>query len=87
MRTLSPIRRSASVRPTPKCSKPAIAYPNSGESWDAGGRRWTGGATNATSLATAWVTAGAKYIGGCCRVGPDDIRALAQALNLDPDAI
>ncbi|MEV0289110.1 homocysteine S-methyltransferase [Kribbella sp. NPDC050820] len=57
--------------------KPAIAYPNSGESWDAGGRRWTGEAADATSLAAGWLDAGATYIGGCCRVGPDDIRALA----------
>ncbi|MGW1340004.1 homocysteine S-methyltransferase [Kribbella sp. NPDC002412] len=57
--------------------KPAIAYPNSGESWDAGGRRWTGAATNSTSLAANWLTAGATYLGGCCRVGPTDIRALA----------
>ncbi|MFI7064678.1 homocysteine S-methyltransferase [Kribbella sp. NPDC050124] len=61
--------------------KPAIAYPNSGETWDAGGRRWTGAATDTTSLATTWLTAGATYIGGCCRVGPDDIHALAQSLN------
>lgn len=57
--------------------KPAIAYPNSGEEWDAGGRRWTGGAADSTTLAQGWAEAGAAYVGGCCRVGPDDIRALA----------
>lgn len=57
--------------------KPAVAYPNSGETWDAGGRRWTGDAADTTSLASGWLTAGATYIGGCCRVGPADIRALA----------
>jgi homocysteine S-methyltransferase len=60
--------------------KPAVAYPNSGETWDAGGRRWTGDPTNPTSLASGWLAAGASYIGGCCRVGPADIRALAAAL-------
>lgn len=60
--------------------KPAVAYPNSGETWDAGGRRWTGSATTPTTLAHDWLTAGASYIGGCCRVGPSDIRALAAAL-------
>jgi homocysteine S-methyltransferase len=57
--------------------KPAVAYPNSGETWDAGGRRWTGDAADSSSLAANWLTAGATYIGGCCRVGPDDIRTLA----------
>ncbi len=61
--------------------KPAVAYPNSGESWDAGGRRWTGAASDSTSLASGWFDAGATYIGGCCRVGPEDIRVLAQTLD------
>jgi homocysteine S-methyltransferase len=60
---------------------PVVAYPNSGEGWDAGGRRWTGGASDATSLASGWAAAGAEYIGGCCRVGPEDIRALARAIS------
>jgi len=61
--------------------RPVVAYPNSGEGWDAGGRRWTGGASDSTSLAPGWAAAGAEYIGGCCRVGPDDIHALAETLN------
>ncbi|WP_344108963.1 homocysteine S-methyltransferase [Kribbella alba] len=61
--------------------KPAVAYPNSGEAWDAGGRRWTGGASDSTALAQGWTAAGAKYVGGCCRVGPDDINALARAIS------
>ncbi|WP_433007166.1 homocysteine S-methyltransferase [Kribbella sp. CA-294648] len=61
--------------------KPVVAYPNSGEGWDAGGRRWTGGASDSTSSAPGWVAAGAEYVGGCCRVGPEDIRALAKVLD------
>jgi homocysteine S-methyltransferase len=61
--------------------KPAVAYPNSGEAWDAGGRRWTGGARDSTTLAHGWTASGAAYVGGCCRVGPEDIRALAQAIG------
>lgn len=61
--------------------KPAVAYPNSGEAWDAGGRHWTGGASDSTSLAQGWTAAGAAYVGGCCRVGPDDIHALALAIT------
>jgi homocysteine S-methyltransferase len=62
--------------------KPAVAYPNSGEAWDAGGRRWTGGAADSTTLAQGWAAAGAALIGGCCRVGPADIAALAQEASL-----
>ncbi|MEV0797282.1 homocysteine S-methyltransferase [Kribbella sp. NPDC050281] len=64
--------------------KPAVAYPNSGESWDATARHWTGHRT--TPLASAWLAAGAAYVGGCCRVGPDDIRALVDALGRVLDA-
>jgi len=61
--------------------KPAVAYPNSGESWEAHDRRWTGDAAAPATLAARWHAAGASYIGGCCRVGPAEIRALAHALD------
>ena len=64
--------------------KPVVAYPNSGEEWDAGGRRWTGGASDSTSLAQGWTAAGAKLVGGCCRVGPADIQALAATIDQTP---
>lgn len=55
-------------------SKPVIAYPNSGETWDAVGRCWVGTAERFTSHVPAWLTAGATWVGGCCRTTPDDIR-------------
>lgn len=55
--------------------KPVIVYPNSGERWD--GRAWVGPRTFATGLAAQWVSAGARIVGGCCRVGPADIAELA----------
>jgi homocysteine S-methyltransferase len=60
---------------------PAVAYPNSGEDWAAGKRSWEGDSAYDVSLASAWNRAGAAYIGGCCRVGPRDIAALAAAVN------
>ena len=60
---------------------PAIAYPNRGETWDAGRRRWSGSGVFDPSPATAWIEAGATYVGGCCRVGPADIAALAGAVR------
>lgn len=61
--------------------RPAVAYPNSGERWDAETRAWAGGASYDVGLAPAWVRAGAAYVGGCCRVGPETIRALAETLS------
>jgi homocysteine S-methyltransferase len=59
-------------------AKPLLVYPNSGGRYDAVGKRWEGcGATAAfVDLARGWYAAGARLIGGCCRTGPQDIRAL-----------
>ncbi|MFW3471551.1 homocysteine S-methyltransferase [Streptomyces microflavus] len=61
--------------------KPAVVYPNSGEGWDAGGRGWTGGSTFDPGRVRAWTGAGARLVGGCCRVGPDRIKELAGLLE------
>ncbi|MFE5709477.1 homocysteine S-methyltransferase [Streptomyces sp. NPDC056501] len=61
--------------------KPAVVYPNSGERWDAAGRGWRGGVTFDPSRAAVWAGAGARLIGGCCRVGPPGIAALARVLT------
>lgn len=59
--------------------KPVIVYPNSGEGWSAG--RWSGPARFSPALVPAWVAAGARIVGGCCRVGPADIAAVATLLR------
>jgi S-methylmethionine-dependent homocysteine/selenocysteine methylase len=61
-------------------AKPIVVYPNSGEGWDAVGRRWTGTPGIATDDVAAWVAAGARLVGGCCRVRPEHIAALAAAV-------
>ncbi|WP_405598746.1 MULTISPECIES: homocysteine S-methyltransferase [unclassified Streptomyces] len=61
--------------------KPVVAYPNSGESWDAEGRGWQGAATFTADRVAGWERAGARLIGGCCRVGPGQIAALAAAVR------
>ncbi|TWF78572.1 homocysteine S-methyltransferase [Pseudonocardia hierapolitana] len=61
--------------------KPAIAYPNSGEGWDAGARAWAGPSCFSGADARRWVSEGARIVGGCCRVGPADIAALAEVLG------
>lgn len=60
--------------------KPVVAYPNSGEEWDAAGRRWRGRGRSPAEYAVAWREAGARLIGGCCRVGPAGIAELAARL-------
>ncbi|GAA0931939.1 homocysteine S-methyltransferase [Nonomuraea longicatena] len=55
---------------------PVVVYPNSGEVWDAGERRWHGLADPAEYGQTAkeWQDRGASMIGGCCRTTPEHIR-------------
>lgn len=59
---------------------PLVAYPNSGERWDAESRAWRGGAEPLAGAAPAWVAAGARLVGGCCRTTPADIAAIAAAV-------
>ena len=61
--------------------KPVIVYPNSGEVWDGMNRTWAGTPGLDAGLAIDWVSAGARIVGGCCRVRPDDIAAMAAALR------
>jgi homocysteine S-methyltransferase len=58
---------------------PVVAYPNSGEVWDAAAHRWTGRA--GVGDVSAWLAAGARLVGGCCRVRPDDVGAIADAVR------
>ncbi|MFI9730756.1 MULTISPECIES: homocysteine S-methyltransferase [unclassified Streptomyces] len=62
--------------------KPVVVYPNSGEQWDARARAWTGESTFAPSRVTGWRESGARLIGGCCRVGPETITSIADALRV-----
>jgi homocysteine S-methyltransferase len=58
-----------------------VAYPNRGETWDSRSGTWMGSGAYDAGAATAWVDAGATYVGGCCQVGAADITALAAALR------
>jgi len=66
------------VRTAAPFGKPVVAYPNSGERWDAVGRRWAGPAAFDATAVRSWVAAGARLVGGCCRVGPSEIAALVR---------
>ncbi|POX63322.1 homocysteine S-methyltransferase [Streptomyces sp. Ru62] len=60
--------------------KPVVVYPNSGEAWDARARAWRGRTTFGAGQVRAWREAGARLIGGCCRVGPEAITGIAGTL-------
>ena len=60
---------------------PLVVYPNTGETWDAVTRTWHGGAAPLADEAPAWVAAGARLVGGCCRSTPADIAAIAAAVR------
>ncbi len=75
------VRRAAS-----RTAKPIVVYPNGGERWNAAGRSWSGEGGDllpgqpADLVSTgvgAWLAAGARIVGGCCRVGPGTIARIA----------
>jgi len=60
--------------------KPVVVYPNSGEGWDAQRRTWTGSAQRSGWQPRQWTAAGARVVGGCCRVRPSDIADIARVV-------
>lgn len=59
---------------------PLIAYPNSGEIYDAGAMEWRDERAEAgigSWPVAEWTRLGARIVGGCCRVRPDDIAVLS----------
>jgi homocysteine S-methyltransferase len=61
--------------------KPVVVYPNSGEVWDAKARAWAGPSTFDAGRVGEWTRAGARLVGGCCRVGTEQIAELAGTLR------
>jgi homocysteine S-methyltransferase len=72
------LRRAATVT-----AKPLVAYPNSGERWEAVTNCWLpgSGVTEFGEPARHWYAAGARLVGGCCRTTPADIHTIALALR------
>ena len=59
---------------------PIVVYPNSGETYDVEGNSWLGTTTELQCERSAqeWIDAGAQLVGGCCRIGPAQIAAMAR---------
>ena len=82
---VDPVMVSEQIRIAAASGKPVVAYPNSGEVWDAVGRRWHGRSQIDAAGATAWIQAGARLVGGCCRVTPAMIKQLSGGGTHDPE--
>ncbi len=67
-------------------TKSIIVYPNSGEDYDATRKIWLGTSdpVDFSIASREWFRSGAAIIGGCCRTGPQHIKAMREAL-LDTD--
>ena len=63
--------------------KHVLAYPNSGEVYDVSDNSWSGTVSpgDCAAAASEWLAAGAKIIGGCCRMGPAHIKAMASMIR------
>lgn len=66
-----------------------ITYPNSGEEWhpaslsgwNVDDGKWKGEKRDIGNYIREWKEIGFKWIGGCCRVTPDDIRAIVSMVK------
>jgi homocysteine S-methyltransferase len=68
--------------------KPLVAYPNSGELYDASSKQW-GGESERLKFAEQsrqWYAEGARLIGGCCRTGPEEIRSVKRCVHPERSA-
>jgi len=61
--------------------KAIVVYPNSGETYNVDDNSWSGTVTELQCERSAqeWIDAGAKLVGGCCRIGPTQIAAMAKS--------
>jgi homocysteine S-methyltransferase len=71
---VAPLLRSCRV------DLPFVVYPNHGAAWDAQHKCWIGpaGGAELPGHLPDWLAAGARLVGGCCGVGAEGIRALAE---------
>lgn len=76
----SPSDATAAVATAATTEHAVVIYPNSGEGWDAQRRVWVPGEAATEWPLQRWIADGARLVGGCCRVTPDDIGAMSRQL-------
>lgn len=64
--------------------KRIIVYPNSGDVYNADTKTWSGLSTTTSfvGMAKEWLAIGVDIIGGCCRVGPEEIKSLKKLIKV-----
>ncbi|XP_075538749.1 homocysteine S-methyltransferase YbgG-like [Dermacentor variabilis] len=74
---------AAALRSTGHLRVPFIAYPNSGEMFSSSGKVPADRAPRRplSAYVPEWIDLNARWIGGCCGTGPDDISAVAKVVN------
>jgi homocysteine S-methyltransferase len=63
---------------------PLVCYPNSGETWNANTKTWSGPTASEVDGGKdirSWQDLGASLIGGCCRTGPRYIEMVQRSLS------
>ena len=61
--------------------KKIIIYPNSGEIYNPKEKIWTGKKLYEDNMIKKWLSLSPNIIGGCCRVGYDDIKKMRQEID------
>lgn len=64
-------------------SKEVVVYPNMGSVYDGDLRQWEDSSESFDfgSASVDWFNLGARFIGGCCQTGPDQIKAIKTSLD------
>ncbi|XP_068140104.1 uncharacterized protein Bhmt [Drosophila tropicalis] len=60
---------------------PLIVYSNRGEIYDSASGEWIGSGQDVVEFVPGWVKLGARIVGGCCRVYPDDIEQIRRIVD------
>lgn len=76
----APLYVSSLLKAAGTVRTPLVVYPNSGEHWIAVENRWAGQACDGFAIRD-WYAHGARLVGGCCRTGPADVRAIRSTLS------
>jgi|TARA_B110000881_G_C18561313_1_gene510027 homocysteine S-methyltransferase len=62
--------------------KKIIVYPNSGKKYDSINKNWIGKKNNSFDiLLKEWIDLGVDIIGGCCGIGPNQIKKISKLIN------
>lgn len=77
---ISPLIRSIKTK---SGNKKIVVYPNSGAVYHAESKTWAGFSelTSCATMVKEWMDLGADMIGGCCGIGPEQIKAMGQSLS------